>query len=73
MSAPPERWLVLAVRVADPELLPLAAEALVARGSWAVQEAEGGVVTYVQSSQWFTTHANCNTILKECSAISYAI
>ncbi|HEX2077617.1 MAG TPA: 50S ribosomal protein L11 methyltransferase [Longimicrobium sp.] len=47
MSVPPERWLVLTVRVADPELLPLAAEALVARGSWAVEETDGGVVTYV--------------------------
>ncbi|HEU0014138.1 MAG TPA: 50S ribosomal protein L11 methyltransferase [Longimicrobium sp.] len=43
----PARWMVVTVRVADPELLPLAAEALVARGSWAVLEAEGGVVTYV--------------------------
>ena len=47
MSVQPDRWLVLTVRVADPELLSLAAEALVARGSWAVEEAEGGVVTYV--------------------------
>ncbi len=47
MSAQPERWLVLTVRTADAELLPLAAEALVGRGSWAVQEADGGVVTYV--------------------------
>ena len=41
MSAQPERWLVLTVRTADPELLPLASEVLVARGSWAVQEADG--------------------------------
>jgi ribosomal protein L11 methyltransferase len=47
VSAQPERWLVLTIRMADPELLPLAAEVLVARGSWAVEEAEGGVVTYV--------------------------
>lgn len=47
MSARPERWLVLTIRMADPELLPLAAEVLVGRGSWAVEEAEGGVVTYV--------------------------
>ena len=39
--------MVVTVHVADPELLPLAAEVLVARGSWAVLEAEGGVVTYV--------------------------
>lgn len=47
MSAQPERWLVLTVRTADPELLPLAVEVLVGRGSWAVEEADGGVVTYV--------------------------
>lgn len=47
MTVQPERWLVLTVRVADPELLPLAAEVLVGRGSWGVEEAEGGVVTYV--------------------------
>jgi ribosomal protein L11 methyltransferase len=47
VSAQPERWLVLTVRMADPELLPLAAEVLVGRGSWAVEEAHGGVVTYV--------------------------
>lgn len=47
MSAQPERWLVLTVRTADPELLPLAAEVLVGRGSWAVEETDGGVVTYV--------------------------
>lgn len=47
MSAQPERWLVLTVRVANPELLSLAAEVLVGRGSWAVEETEGGVVTYV--------------------------
>jgi ribosomal protein L11 methyltransferase len=39
--------MVLTIRMADPELLPLAAEVLVGRGSWAVEEAEGGVVTYV--------------------------
>lgn len=47
MTAQPERWLVLTVRTADPELLPLASEVLVARGSWAVQEADGAVETYV--------------------------
>lgn len=47
MSTQPEAWIVLLVRVADADLLPLAAELLVAEGSWAVQEAEGGVVTYV--------------------------
>lgn len=47
MSARPERWLVLTVRTADPELLPLAAEVLVARGSWAVQEMAGAIETYV--------------------------
>jgi ribosomal protein L11 methyltransferase len=47
VSVHPERWLVLTVRVADAELLPLAAEALVARGSWAVEEVDGGVVTYL--------------------------
>lgn len=43
----PQRWLVLSVRLADPELLPLAAEALVEQGSWAVQEEGGAVLTYV--------------------------
>jgi ribosomal protein L11 methyltransferase len=47
VSAQPERWLVLTVRTGDPELLPLAAEVLVGRGSWAVEETDGGVVTYV--------------------------
>ena len=47
MSAQPERWLVLSIRTADPELLPLASEVLVARGSWAVQEVDGAIVTYV--------------------------
>lgn len=47
MSNQPERWIVLLVRTADPELLPLAAEVLVGEGSWAVQEAEGGVLTYI--------------------------
>jgi ribosomal protein L11 methyltransferase len=47
VSAPPERWLVLSVRTADPELLPLASEVLVARGSWAVQESDGAIETYV--------------------------
>jgi len=47
VSAQPERWLVLTVHTADPELLPLASEVLVARGSWAVQETGGGIETYV--------------------------
>jgi ribosomal protein L11 methyltransferase len=47
MTVQPERWLVLSVRTADPELLPLATEVLVARGSWAVQEADGAIETYV--------------------------
>lgn len=47
MSSQPERWIVLLVRTADPELLPLAGEVLVGEGSWAVQEAEGGVLTYI--------------------------
>jgi ribosomal protein L11 methyltransferase len=47
VSAQPERWLVLTVRTADPELLPLAAEVLVERGSWAVQEMAGSIETYV--------------------------
>ena len=47
MTRRQEAWLVLTVRVSDPELLGLATEVLVARGSWAVQEIDGGVVTYV--------------------------
>jgi ribosomal protein L11 methyltransferase len=47
VKAQPERWLVLTVRTADPELLPLASEVLVARGSWAVQESDGAIETYV--------------------------
>jgi ribosomal protein L11 methyltransferase len=47
MTVQPERWLVLTVRTADPELLPLASEVLVARGSWAVQEMAGAIETYV--------------------------
>jgi ribosomal protein L11 methyltransferase len=43
----PERWLVLSVRLADPELLPLAAEALVERGSWAVQEEGNAILTWI--------------------------
>ena len=41
------RWLVLTVRTADPDLLPLVAEVLVAHGSLAVQEEGGAVVTYL--------------------------
>lgn len=47
MSAHPERWLVATVRVADPELLPLAAEVLAPHGGGALLEAEGGLVAYV--------------------------
>jgi ribosomal protein L11 methyltransferase len=42
-----DRWLVVRVQMADPELLPLAAEALVARGSLAVLEEAGAVVAYL--------------------------
>jgi ribosomal protein L11 methyltransferase len=41
-----DRWLVLVVRTADPELLPLAAEVLAPYGGGAVLEAEGGLVAY---------------------------
>lgn len=47
MSAAPGRWLVATVRMADQELLALAAELLVARGSLAVQEEGGAVVAYL--------------------------
>ncbi len=47
MSAAPARWLVVTLRMEDPELLPLAVEALVARGSLAVQEEDGAVVAYL--------------------------
>jgi ribosomal protein L11 methyltransferase len=43
----PGRWLVVSVRMADAELLPLAAEALVARGSLGVIEEGGAVVAYL--------------------------
>jgi ribosomal protein L11 methyltransferase len=43
----PERWMVLSVRLDDPELLPLAAEALVERGSWAVQEDGDAILTWI--------------------------
>ncbi len=46
MSAP-DRWLVLSVRLADPELRPLAADALVAMGAGAVQETADALVTYL--------------------------
>ena len=42
----PDRWLVVTVRAADPELLPLAAEALVAAGTRAVEERDGAAVAY---------------------------
>lgn len=41
-----DRWLVLVVRTADPDLLPLAAEVLAPYGGGAVLEAEGGLVAY---------------------------
>ena len=41
------RWLVLSVRLDDAELLPLAAEALVERGSWAVQEEGSAILTWI--------------------------
>jgi ribosomal protein L11 methyltransferase len=47
MTSNPARWMVVTVRTADPELLPLAAEVLVGRGSWAVQEEDGAVVAYL--------------------------
>lgn len=43
----PRRWLVATVRAADAELLPLAADALVAAGSGAVQEEDGALVAYL--------------------------
>ncbi|HZG43030.1 MAG TPA: 50S ribosomal protein L11 methyltransferase [Longimicrobium sp.] len=46
MTAQPGRWLVLVVRTADPDLLPLAAEVLAPYGGGAVLEAEGGLVAY---------------------------
>lgn len=47
MRSAPERWLVVSVRMADAELLPLAAGALVTRGSLGVQEEDGAVVAYL--------------------------
>jgi ribosomal protein L11 methyltransferase len=47
MRSGPERWLVVAVRMADADLLPLAAETLVARGSLGVQEEGGAIVAYL--------------------------
>jgi ribosomal protein L11 methyltransferase len=46
VSVQPGRWLVLTVRTADPELLPLAAEVLAPHGGGAVLEADGGLVAY---------------------------
>lgn len=46
MSAP-DRWLVLSVKLADPELRPLAAEALVGLGAGAVHETADALVTYL--------------------------
>jgi len=43
----PARWMVVSVRLADAELLPLAAEALVERGSWAVLEEAGAILTWI--------------------------
>ncbi|HET6763535.1 MAG TPA: 50S ribosomal protein L11 methyltransferase [Longimicrobiaceae bacterium] len=39
--------MVVSVRLADAELLPLAAEALVERGSWAVLEEAGAILTWI--------------------------
>lgn len=46
MSPAPERWLVLTVR-AEADLLPLVAEAMVARGSFSAVEEDGALVTYL--------------------------
>jgi ribosomal protein L11 methyltransferase len=46
MSPAPDRWLVLTVR-AEADLLPLVAEAMVARGSFSVLEEDGALVTYL--------------------------
>jgi ribosomal protein L11 methyltransferase len=43
----PEHWLVLSVRLDEPDLLPLAAEALVERGSWAVLEEGDAILTWI--------------------------
>jgi ribosomal protein L11 methyltransferase len=43
----PDRWLVLSVRVADAELRPLAADALMELGGGAVQETADALVTYL--------------------------
>ena len=43
----PERWLVLSVRLDEPDLLPLAAEALVEQGSWAVLEEGDAILTWI--------------------------
>jgi ribosomal protein L11 methyltransferase len=43
----PERWLVLTARVADAELRPLAADALLALGGAAVLEEADALVTYL--------------------------
>jgi ribosomal protein L11 methyltransferase len=46
VTVQPDRWLVLVVRTADPDLLPLAADVLAPYGGGAVLEAEGGLVAY---------------------------
>ena len=46
MSAP-DRWLVLSVRLDDPDLRALAGEALVGLGAGAVQETADALVTYL--------------------------
>jgi ribosomal protein L11 methyltransferase len=43
----PDRWLVLSVKLGDPELRPLASEALVGLGAGAVQETADALVTYL--------------------------
>jgi ribosomal protein L11 methyltransferase len=47
MSVLPGRWLVVTVRLDDAELLPLAAQVLVERGSLGVLEEAGAVVAYL--------------------------
>jgi ribosomal protein L11 methyltransferase len=43
----PDRWLVLSVKLGDPELRPLASEALVGLGAGAVHETADALVTYL--------------------------
>jgi ribosomal protein L11 methyltransferase len=43
----PDRWMVLAVRTASPELAGLVADGLLALGGAAVEEKDGALVTYI--------------------------